>query len=538
VPVDNIRVQGELSAGKPVVAWTGAPVSNPAPEAPFTVESTAENTTIKDLRIDPLVPNANGVDVLGGSNHEVLNNDIRGVNLGSPGVGVFVTGVTNPVNVSGNDIANKSIGVEFDGVDNGFVTDNVITDNDLDGVHLSDSNNNTISGNEVLRNEQDGILITANGEDNIVEDNTANDNGNIGIHLDNTNGNDLVDNTVFNNGFHGVVLENIADFTLVEENEITDNTGHGLYLNDAWDNDINNNTIVNNDADGLRIDISINNQIHDNEITDNGGDGILLRDSDDNTASDNHVENNQNGIVINALGFGADSLATSDTRIQPESVEVSGNTFTSDTSRNNDNWDFVVYTQNGGNNILQTNPDNYPVTNLNIGASTSANTTLSFNADNIRLRSVGTPQPDPADAANIGRYFEAEPVPETTGSFLNVSLSYEDSDVAGLDESALTLLRFNASEWQDIPGSLAEPGVNLVSANITQFSEFGAFVEGAEGEECINRRNLGRGQEDQECPFDRGISRGGSREGIDRDTGRGGDGEHRDSATSRRNRGR
>jgi hypothetical protein len=57
-------------------------------------------------------------------------------------------------------------------------------------------------------------------------------------------------------------------------------------------------------------------------------------------------------------------------------------------------------------------------------------------------------------------------------------------------------------------------------------------------ERCINRRDLGRGQEDRECPFDRDISRGGSREGLDRNTGRGGTGEHRDSATSRRNRGR
>jgi hypothetical protein len=57
-------------------------------------------------------------------------------------------------------------------------------------------------------------------------------------------------------------------------------------------------------------------------------------------------------------------------------------------------------------------------------------------------------------------------------------------------------------------------------------------------QDCVNRRNLGRGQEDEECPFDRDIERGGSRRELDRNTGRGGDGEHTDSETSRRDRGR
>ena len=56
--------------------------------------------------------------------------------------------------------------------------------------------------------------------------------------------------------------------------------------------------------------------------------------------------------------------------------------------------------------------------------------------------------------------------------------------------------------------------------------------------DCIDRRDLGRGQEPQECPFDRDISRGGSRQELDRSTGRGGGGTHRDSATARRDRSR
>ncbi|MDZ7687929.1 MAG: right-handed parallel beta-helix repeat-containing protein [Halobacteriales archaeon] len=514
------------------------------------ISISANNATVKNF--GNVTRWATGID-LDGSNATLTDNTVNN----NGGDGIRPTGSSNSeltgntANNNGGDGINLVDGNFIDSLNN-LLTDNTANDNGADGIRLQRTSDSELTDNTANDNRGDGISLTDNSEDNVVEDNTANDNDGIGIHLDNTNGNDLVNNTVFNNGFHGVVLENIADFTLVEENEITDNTGHGLYLNDAWDNDINNNTLVNNDGDGLRSDVSINNQIHDNEITDNRGDGILLRDSDNNTASGNLVENNQNGIVISGLGFGADSLETNSGRIQPESVEESGNTFTDDTSRNNAEWDFVIVTS-GINEfgVAQTDPADFPVTNLNIGDSTNPDTTLSFNADNIRLRSVGTPQPDPADAANIGRYFEAESVggdefngepleiQQNGGSFLNVSLSYENGDVAGLDESALTLRRFNttATEWENVPGTVAEPSVNLVSASITQFSDFGAFVEGAESVgDCVNRRDLSRGEENLECPFDRDVQRGGSREGLDRDTGRGGTGEHRDSATERRNR--
>ncbi|MDZ7688553.1 MAG: CARDB domain-containing protein [Halobacteriales archaeon] len=50
-------------------------------------------------------------------------------------------------------------------------------------------------------------------------------------------------------------------------------------------------------------------------------------------------------------------------------------------------------------------------------------------------------------------------------------------------------------------------------------------------DDCINRRSLSRGQENQGCPRDRTLGRGSSREELDRETGRSSD-------TSRRDRGR
>jgi len=61
-------------------------------------------------------------------------------------------------------------------------------------------------------------------------------------------------------------------------------------------------------------------------------------------------------------------------------------------------------------------------------------------------------------------------------------------------------------------------------------------TERSEVEDCVDRRDLSRGQESQECPDDRGISRGGSRDELDRETGRNSDTRRRDR--SRRDRGR
>ncbi len=62
------------------------------------------------------------------------------------------------------------------------------------------------------------------------------------------------------------------------------------------------------------------------------------------------------------------------------------------------------------------------------------------------------------------------------------------------------------------------------------------FGEPVDEEVCIDRRNLSRGQEDDECPHDRDLRRGETREELDERSGRSGRGEHRDSATERRGR--
>jgi parallel beta-helix repeat protein len=462
-------------------------------------------------------------------------------------------GLTDPSrdnNITDNRAtSNGDNGIELDNfANNNTVSDNIAFDN-ANGIELDQgANDNDIVGNNASQNNDNGILLTSSEGDrsnnNNLTRNTANNNDDNGIWLQVSNGNTLTDNTANDNGNSGIYLGGgIPDEA--DGNTLVDNTANGNGAGMQPDGQLGTQQLYGSGNSGIYLRNADNNILEDNTVNDNLMNGIWIRNSVDNEVSESLAENNYGGIVVDERQiFRAGEVGL-------ESVENTGNTFTDDTSRNNQ-WDFIVSTDSGGNNVFGNSVSGFPVTNLNIGSSTNPDTTLSFNADNMELRGIDSPESDPDDLTNIGRYFEARSldggnniasngeleITQNHNPFLDVSLSYENSDVSGVDEPTLELLRFNetASEWQDVPGSTVDTGNNLASANITQFSDFGVF--GEPGQRCINRRDLGRGQEDQECPFDRDVQRGGTREGLDRDTGRGGTGEHRDSATSRRNRGR
>ena len=506
-------------------------------------------------------------------------NNLIGNNVSSNGDnGIELDNFANNNTVSDNTAFDNANGIELDqGANDNDIVGNNASQNNANGILLTSesgnnpSDNNNLTGNTANNNGNNGIWIEF-GNNNNLTDNTANNNSNNGIYLggqspDEADGNTLVDNTangngefampasvegqtetqqLYGSGNSGIYLRN-ADDNIIEGTTAHDNLNNGLWLEQANRNNLTDNVARRNQASGIYLG-GISGFANDNTLVNNTATdseyGIWIRNSFGNDVSESLAEDNYEGIVVvqEPLRF---------REIGSESVEATGNTFTDDTSRNN-LWDFVVFTGSGGNNgiILGDSVSDYPVTNLNIGDSTNPDTTLSFNADNMELRGINSPESDTADMTNIGRHFEAKALEggnniESNGEleitqnhnpFLDVSLSYENSDVSGVDEPTLELLRFNESEWQDVPGSTVDTGNNLASANITQFSDFGVF--GEPGQQCINRRDLGRGQEESECPFDRDVQRGGSREGLDRDTGRGGTGEHRDSATSRRNRGR
>ena len=594
-----------------------------------------------------------GVRLYSSSDNNVMSNNASGND--QDGLEVEVSSDNNSVVLNGAT-GNGNHGISIAGSSDNNVTANIATANTDQGIRLSSSTNNTVTANNATGNGDNGILLTLSGGSgpsvgNNLTDNMANDNGDNGIWVEVGNGNFLTDNTANDNGDNGIYLGGgisaQADGNTLVDNEVTSNGGtgdSGIYLANADDN-----TLVNNMARdsfyGVWLVSSVRNNLTDNLVENNPRAGIYLggisapasdntlvnntargseygiwvRNSRNNDISESLAENNQVGIE-----FAEDNFFTAAT------LASSGNTFTNDTSKENTDWDFVIETDDPFIiPFASPLPSDLPVTNLNIGDSTKANTLLSFDGDDAQIRSNTTPPSPPAGLVGIGRYFEAEN--NSANGFLNMTASYNDTDFMG-NESELGLYGYNSTTglWGLLPSDIDETN-NTVSSEIVDFSTFGILKQARgpffdveitgtnspvlEGqkvnvdanvtntgndtatqiiqldidglvvdseeitlgpgestlatfmwhtrvgdagdytatvssdddndtapirvtETCINRRDLGRGQEESECSFDRDISRGGSREDLDRNTGRGGTGEHRDSATSRRNRGR
>ncbi|MDZ7687928.1 MAG: NosD domain-containing protein [Halobacteriales archaeon] len=473
---------------------------------------------------------------------------------GGPGIyGIWLDDNSNSNNLTGNEAFDNGPRVIF-------------MESPENGEPLSLSESDEVETNQFAGPDSAGIYLggfdeTAPVLDNTLIDNEVRDTGSseggnqaYGIWLSQAEDNRLIDNTASENLLYGIWLSQGSSFNelignLAEDNgeaigPISVSEEHGEYVEGSsgiylggdivGPEPVSENTLIDNTARGSEY-------------------GIWIRNSFGNDVSESLAEDNHEGIAveIQEVRRFEETVSPAD---EVEEITLAGNTFTDDTSRNND-WDFVSKVPL--DSILsatdtETDPipdvSVFPVTNLNIGASTKPDTTLSFFSPNVRLRSVRSTESDPAGLSNIGRYFEAERIETENGGgeiiveqeelvpLLFAVVSYEDADLTGVDESTLELRRFNetAGEWQVLESPLLDRTDNLVAGATVDTSNFGVFGEGG----CINRRNLGRGQEASECPFDRDVQRGGSREEIDRSTGRGGEGEHRDSATERRNRGR
>jgi hypothetical protein len=128
----------------------------------------------------------------------------------------------------------------------------------------------------------------------------------------------------------------------------------------------------------------------------------------------------------------------------------------------------------GNNKSIKTDGFSGAAENLTIDGD---GTTVSFEAEDVSVSEANNVSEAPGvSEVNIGRSFNAED--RSNGAFLNVSVSYTDEDVTGVDESTLQLREYDGTSWMDIPSSEVDTQDQTVSANITQFSTFS--VQGEE----------------------------------------------------------
>ncbi|TKY91895.1 MAG: hypothetical protein C5S46_03490 [Candidatus Methanomarinus sp.] len=113
------------------------------------------------------------------------------------------------------------------------------------------------------------------------------------------------------------------------------------------------------------------------------------------------------------------------------------------------------------------------------------NTTVSFTySGNLSLKGVGMPAGNPYRWNDIGKFINA--TNQSVGAWLFLNFSYSDSDVIGLNESNLTIWKYNGTEWTEVGGVQVDSEYNIIGVNITSF---GVFSPGTVAPDIISWNN-------------------------------------------------
>jgi len=393
---------------------------------------------------------------------------------------------------------------------------------------LVELNSSIIDSNQTTCFEISADDIVFDGMGNTVDSNaSANDFGFNIINGTETLTNVTVQNVTVTDWFRGIQVTDAATVRNTQLSNVAQDiriaSGSGALIEDNVMNSamrvsassavIRDNTIENTEVNffGTSDNVFVNNTV-------TNGDGVwFTAGSNNNTVRESEITGNTVGIRF----YRDDSTdrvlnTTLDNNEVAVSIEGSSNNIVRNSTAVGS--DYVVNSTISGGEISVNNS----LENIQIDSSTK----ISLSGRNVSVRSVSSPPADPNNADSIGKYLEATRLTSGT-SFLDMTFFYTETDIAGLDESNLSVWRYDGS-WNELASNL-DTAANTVSTNTSSFSTFAPLVGEAE-EGCVDRRNLSRGQEGQECPTDRTLSRGESRRDLDRSGGRDG--------RSRRDRGR
>ena len=516
----------------------------------------ATNVTVKDVKVVDFDRGIQYDDNGPGAGGEITNVRVAGNSYGLFAEGGVSVNVTNSLLVSngagargdfagrfeGNDISNNSIlGLFLQ--DTAQVVDNEIKNNGGPGIRVSGSDTR-ITDNEIVNNERSGVYVER--PDVVVQNNLVTDNNQAfdrgGIYVENAPDVEITNNRVHRNRDYGVRARD-APGLLVQDNRITENCGGqvGLFIEgDVTDVTVERNNVSNNTGAGMIVDGVLtpdatvspdavdepsgdeevvtnapvsSPMVRDIEADENGGLGVGVNTPDAVLDDITAVGNGNTGIALGSPSVGA---VINNSEVRENGFGTGGDRTGIDVRAD----DVVIRdTVTVGNDMdISTRSRNTTLENVDLGSATVSGT-----ATEVEIN--GTPVSVPADpngVENAGAYFNATNT--TQNGYFDATVGY--GSAANVDENSLALWKNNGS-WTELGGSV-DTNANEVSYNITSFSSFGVFGETTD---CIDRRSLGRGQEDQLCPSDRTISRGESRSEVDRRSGR-------NSDTARRDRGR
>ena len=430
--------------------------------------------------------------------------------------GIRIATLSNDNVVQYNHVTNSTNGISVRAGES--VAQHNVVENNERGLRVRFQNATAIN-NTVIDSEEFGILVSGDWP-TFTQNNTVIGSGEIGIRLANAENATVAQNTVTESEQHGIAVLS-SDGNIVSDNQIEESAETGIWAIVAENNTISDNALIANPR-GVHLNLSAQNTVAGNAITESqlgvlvvdspattvidntvsdgvaegiaATRGIALTDSTAGTVAENHVSNTDAGIVLTNASA---NVLTANVITDVANIQViptdAGITLRDGADENYLDANRITETEPA---VVITDSTENQVDALDIGESTAANTTLSFEAAEIELAAVagGTepgpmdavspqisspPPADPDDLLNISRYFEAESL--DNGSFLDVEIAYEPQDVTGINESTLALLRHDGNEWVEVPESGVDVANATVTGNVTEFSTVGAFGEELEG---------------------------------------------------------
>lgn len=365
-----------------------------------------------------------------------------------------------------------------------------------EGVRFSLVNESEITDVEVTRANSTAVTLTESSH-NLVANSTLNENEegiNLGSFLLSAFDNTVEDNTVENTNGSAVTLAFNAQENTVRRNTIRNNKGGIVNLLFPSNNTFTGNSVTDNRL-GVLSAIAAENGYTNNDVTDNDA-GFAGVFSFGETVENNRINNNQEAgiVLLNSLG----------TDIVGNEVKQNKRGFTDVFVPNADEeaQDEFSFDDSAIDEILDGQEENV-VERMVVGSS-GAETVLSFESNNVTVSGVDSASVPsaPSGTEETGLYFEAkdeldvnnfegdlgdidedidegelEKVEDLDNAYLDVTVHYDGAGVSDANETNLTLRRYDdTGGWTEV-SSTVDTQEDEVSANLTEFSTFGVFLE-------------------------------------------------------------
>jgi parallel beta-helix repeat protein len=353
----------------------------------------------------------------------------------------------------------------------------------MNGIHLHSSLNNQIINSSVIGAGyiDYGIYLSSSSNNKIINSSTS---GAAGIFIEPSSNNNQIINCSVSGGDYGITIYSSSNNNQIINSRVSG--GNAIALESS-----SNNKIINSSMSGshtIAFDgSSNNNQIINSNVISNGGYCGIEIGSSNNQIINSHVTSGSGGeddpgrgICLGGLnnsivdstatasadyGYGIYLSSASNNQIINSSASGRDGIFLEGSSNNIFTKTFVKSTFvdfKSGDSCL-----NNTITNMTFNSSsypTKASFTYSGDIEVDSANAIASP-----GFQNISKYLS---ITNQSAANVMLNISYENSNLNGINESSLKMYKHNGTTWLLLPLSEVDTSRKIVYANITSFSTF------------------------------------------------------------------